>query len=313
MKNKTLGTIGLCLIWSLQTSSVQAENINECGTVRLAEPGWTDLALTTATTKLLLDGLGYKASSNILGLSVILEGMKNGDIDAMLGYWKPAMNKTIKGYLKEGSIENISVNLTGAKYTYAVPKYVYDAGVTDINDLAKYSEKFNKRLYGIEPGSNTVITNAIKDGKYGLDGWKVVESSEQGMMAQVARSIKGQKWIAFQGWEPHPMNVKFDMAYLSGTDDTYGPNFGGATVNTVVRKGYLSECGNIGRLLSNMHFTLKMENTGMGYILEDKKSPEHAARIIIADNQEFLKEWLSGVKTIQGQNGLDAVLEYLKL
>ena len=51
----------------------------------------------------------------------------------------------------------------------------------------------------------------------------------------------------FLGWEPHPMNANFEMKYLAGGDDVFGPNFGGATVFTNVRAGYLTECPNVGR------------------------------------------------------------------
>lgn len=303
--------LGFIFLNIFQVNYVQAEEPDSCRNIRLAEPGWTDLALTSGIVKVLLEGLGYKASNDILGMTVMLESMKNKDIDVMMGYWDPAMDTYIQKYFDEGSIEKIGVNLVGAKYTYAVPQYVYDAGITDINDLAKHPDKFKEKVYGLEPGSNSIILDAIAAGKYGLSGWKVVESSEQGMLAQLARATKRKQWIAFQAWEPHPMNVKFDIAYLSGTDDTYGPNFGGATIHTTVRKNYLQECGNVGTLLQNMRFTLDMENIGMGYILNDNKSPEEAAILIIKENDEFLAEWLSGVKTIDGADGLSAFRSYI--
>ena len=82
-----------------------------------------------------------------------------------------------------------------------------------------------------------------------------MESSEQGMLAQVARAVKRKRWIVFLGWEPHPMNANFEMAYLSGGDDWFGPNFGGATVYTNIRKGYAGDCPNVSKLLSNLRFT----------------------------------------------------------
>ncbi|MNV15867.1 hypothetical protein D3C71_1066070 [compost metagenome] len=52
------------------------------------------------------------------------------------------------------------------------------------------------------------------------------------------------------------MNTRNKMKYLSGGDDYFGPNFGQATVYTNVRKGYLKECSNVGKLLQNMEFSL---------------------------------------------------------
>ena len=58
----------------------------------------------------------------------------------------------------------------------------------------------------------------------------MVESSEQGMLAQVARADERGEPVIFLGWEPHPMNANFKMSYLTGGDDFFGPNLGGATV-----------------------------------------------------------------------------------
>ena len=36
------------------------------------------------------------------------------------------------------------------------------------------------------------------------------------------------------------MNTEFHLTYLSGGDAYFGPNYGGATVNTVTRTGFSS-------------------------------------------------------------------------
>ena len=63
----------------------------------------------------------------------------------------------------------------------------------------------------------------------------------------------------------------------AGGDDTFGPNFGGAEVYTNVRAGYLGECPNVGTLVKNLKFSLKMENEIMNKILNDGEDPEKAA------------------------------------
>ena len=81
----------------------------------------------------------------------------------------------------------------------------------------------------------------------------------------------------FLAWEPHPMNMRFDMKYLTGGDAVFGPNFGGATIYTVTRKGYSAECPNIGRLLANLKFTLRGESEMMAAILDRHEQPDVAA------------------------------------
>ncbi|MEX2408273.1 MAG: glycine betaine ABC transporter substrate-binding protein, partial [Rhodovibrionaceae bacterium] len=153
----------------------------------------------------------------------------------------------------------------------------------------------------------------IDQDAFGLAGFDVVESSEQGMLAQVTRSERSDDPVVFLAWEPHPMNANHDMTYLAGGDDWFGPDYGGATVYTNVRAGYVEECPNVGALLNNLEFTLAMENEIMGAILNDGTDPEEAATAWLQANPEVLETWLAGVSTFDGGDGTAAVKEHLGL
>ena len=293
--------------------AAQAAEPESCKQVRMAEPGWNDLAFTTGVASVLLEGLGYEPKSDVLGIEIIYASLKNKDLDVFLGYWDPAMETYYASYRNDGSVETVKQNLEGAKYTFAVPQYVYDAGVHDFADLAKHAEKFDRKMYGIEPGSNTIMEQIVKENRFGLGDWELVESSEQGMLQQVKKAVRKQEWILFQGWAPHPMNSEIPMAYLTGGDEWYGPNYGGATVHTQVRKGYVAECPNVAKLLDNLTFTLALENEGMGNLITDAMAPKDAARKAIAAHPDLLAPWLAGVTSFDGKDGLAAVKDSLGL
>lgn len=287
---------------------------NQCGTVRFSDVGWTDITATTAVTTELLKGMGYKTKIDLLSVPVTYSSMANGDIDVFLGNWMPTMEGDIAKYREAGTVETVRANLEGAKYTLAVPKYVYDAGVKSFADLAKYSEKFKGRIYGIEPGNdgNRLIQSMIDSDAFGLKDFSLVESSEAGMVSQVSRAVRRNQWIAYLGWAPHPMNSNVEMEYLSGGDDFFGPNYGGANVYTNVRHDYLSECKNVGQLLQNLNFTLEMENELMEAILNQSVKPEKAAQKWIAENPQQVELWLKNVKSQKGESAQKAVTQYLK-
>ncbi len=280
-----------------------------CKTVRFSDVGWTDITATTAATSAVLSGLGYTPKIQILSVPVTYASLKNKDIDVFLGNWMPTMEGDIKKYREDGSVETLTVNLEGAKYTLAVPDYVAAAGLKSFADIAKFKGKLNGKIYGIEPGNdgNRLIQGMIDKNVFNLKGFKLVESSEQGMLAQVARNVKRNKWIVFLGWEPHPMNTNFKLAYLSGGDDYFGPNYGGATVYTNIRKGYAESCPNVAKLLKNERFTLAMENEIMKAILDEKQDPGKAASAWIKAHPAALASWLKGVTTVDGKDGLAAV------
>ncbi|MGB0781965.1 MAG: choline ABC transporter substrate-binding protein [Marinomonas sp.] len=287
----------------------------DCSTVRFSDVGWTDITATTAVTSEIVEGLGYKTKTQLLSVPVTYTSLANGDIDVFLGNWMPTMQADIEPYLKAGTVEDLGANLVGAKYTLAVSKDAFDAGVTDFSDIAKHRKEFSGRIYGIEPGNdgNRIIQDMIDSNAFDLGDFQLVESSEAGMLSQVSRNTRRNKWIAFLGWAPHPMNANFKMEYLSGGDDYFGPNFGGANVHTNIRKGYLQECPNVGKLITNLSFTLPMENEIMGAILDDGKKPDAAAKAWLKANPAVLDAWLQGVTTQSGGNGLSAVKSHLGL
>ncbi len=275
-----------------------------CRTVRLSDVGWTDVTATTAVLTQVLRGLGYEPQTTLLSVPVTYAVMKGGNIDVFLGNWMPAQTRDRQPYIDDHSIEIVRENLTGAKYTLAVPAYVYDAGLRDFSDIKKFAVALNSTIYGIEAGNdgNLHILNMIKHNDYGLGDFHLVESSEQGMLAEVARAVAARKPVVFLAWDPHPMNMQFDLHYLTGGDATFGPDFGGARVLTVTRTGYLQQCPNVARLLRNLVFTTRGESEVMRSILVDHRTPEVAARNWLLANPSVKAGWLQGVHTYSGKD-----------
>ncbi|KDN26506.1 glycine/betaine ABC transporter substrate-binding protein [Vibrio fortis] len=314
IRTVTKKTVAASAMSLLALNAYAAVEPQQCENVRFADVGWTDITATTAITTELLKGLGYQTKTDLLSVPVTYSSMANGDIDVFLGNWMPTMEGDIAKYREAGTVETVRANLEGAKYTLAVPKYVYDAGVKSFADLAKHADKFKDRIYGIEPGNdgNRLIQSMIDSDAFGLKDFSLVESSEAGMVSQVSRAARRNQWIVYLGWAPHPMNSNVEMEYLDGGDDFFGPNYGGANVYTNVRANYLSECSNVGQLLQNLEFSLEMENELMEAILNQNVQPNKAAQQWLNSNPQQVEAWLKNVKTLKGDSAQDAVSAYLK-
>ena len=282
---------------------------DDCNSVTFADVGWTDITATTAATSVVLDALGYETDTKLLSVPVTYISLAEGDVDVFLGNWMPTMEADIAPYREAGTVDTVRANLEGAKYTLAVNKAAADMGIATFADIAANRDALGDEIYGIEPGNdgNRLILDMIAANAFDLEGFKVVESSEQGMLAQVERADGRDAPIVFLGWEPHPMNAKFDMTYLEGGDDWFGPNLGGATVYTNTRAGYVAACPNVGKLLENLSFTLPMENEIMGAILNDNADPQEAAKAWLAANPDAWSGWLDGVTTLDGGDAKTAV------
>jgi glycine betaine/proline transport system substrate-binding protein len=285
-----------------------------CDKIIFSDVGWTDITATTAATTLVLEALGYETETKVLAVPVTYTGLAEGDIDVFLGNWMPTMEADIAPYRDAGTVDTVRTNLEGAKYTLATNEAGAALGIKDFKDIATHKDALDGKIYGIEPGNdgNRLIQDMIASGPFGLDGFEVVESSEQGMLAEVANKDGEGAPIVFLGWEPHPMNANFKMTYLTGGDDYFGPNLGGATVATNTRAGYVAECPNQGKFLQNLSFTLAMENEIMGAILNDGTDPREAAKAWLAANPAAWETWLDGVTTKDGGDAKAAVAAALQ-
>ncbi len=300
----TLNMRGCLLAAALSTPLLaQAAEPAQCGLIRFADVGWTDITVTTAVTRQVLSELGYRTQVKRLSVPDTYQAMQDGKIDVFLGNWMPSMENDIKPYAANGSVKTLGANLEGAKYTLAVNQAAYDGGVKNFADLARFSKELGDKLYGIEPGNdgNKLIQQMIDKNAFGLAGFSLVESSENGMLAQVKRAEHLKQWVVFLGWAPHPMNNQLQMHYLDGGDEFFGPNYGGATVYTNVRAGLAEQCPNVTQLLQNLRFSLEMESYLMGAILNKNTNPRREAKAWLKANPQALASWLQGVTRRDGQ------------
>ncbi len=272
-----------------------------CREVHFADVGWSDVTATTTLVMVTLEDLGYAPRATLVSVPVTYESMKSERIDAFLGNWMPAQVDTRRPYIDDGSIEIIRANLTGAKFTLAVPDYLYAAGLHDFKDIHRFADRLGHRIYGIEPGNNgnRIVQGMIDRNEFLLGDFRLVDSSEQGMLAEVERSVATRSPIVFLAWEPHPMNMRFPIRYLSGGDATFGPNYGGATVWTLTRRGLAQRCPNLGRFLANVEFTTRGEDELM-LSVQSGTAVEVAARAWLGAHPDVRSAWLEGVTTYDG-------------
>ena len=283
-----------------------AEGLQEpesCRVVRLSDIGWTAESVATAVFAKLLTDLGYQPQVTVLSVPVTFESMRNGDIDIFLGNWLPAQESLLQPFLDDRSVDLLRKNLVGAKYTLGVPDYLYEAGLHDFADIHRFGKELGASIYGIEPGNdgNLHVIEMIEKNEFELGRFRLVESSEQGMLAEVERAVSAKRPIVFLAWAPHPMNTRFSIRYLTGGDASFGPNYGAATVNTLTRAGYSAQCPNVGRLLANFEVTVDLENEWMDAVLNRKVDTVELARRWVESRPELMMRWLVDVRSFDGE------------
>ena len=272
----------------------------EDDTVRFGTPQWPGATVKSEVARQLLDTLGYRTSLREASSSIILEGMASGDLDVNMALWRPSQSGMLDPRLAAGELVEVVKNIDGARFQLAVPEYVWDAGVHSMADLAEHAERFGRTFYGIETGNvgNELMQNAIDDGTYGLNDWRVAASSETGMMSQVESDIRNEQWVAFLGWEPHWMNVDFDIRYLEDPENLWGD---ASSVSTVVASDFAERHPNVIAFLDNMVVPIAVQDQWVYAYSREDQPLEAVAAPWIQSHPERVNTWLEGVTTADGE------------
>ncbi|HUS55817.1 MAG TPA: choline ABC transporter substrate-binding protein [Thermohalobaculum sp.] len=283
-----------------------------CEKVTFSDVGWTDITATTAATSIVLEALGYQIDIKVLSVPVTYISLEQGDVDVFLGNWMPTMEGDIAKYREAGTVDTVRANLNGTAYTLATNAAGAALGIKTFADIAGHADALDGKIYGIEAGNdgNRIVMDLIAADTFGLSAVKMIESSEQGMLAQVDRASRKDEPVIFLGWAPHPMNSNFEVTYLTGGEEWFGAE---GDVYTNTRAGYVAECPNVGAFLNNLSFTLAMENAIMGAILDDGEDANDAAKAWLKANPGTLGPWLEGVTTKDGGDAMAAVSAALGL
>ena len=283
--------------------------------IHFANVTWTGVTVKTELAKDIFTSLGYETRSSNLSVPIVYQALSTGDADIFLGNWMPSMETIANKFFKQGSVIKYVANMSGAKYTLAAPAYVVDGGLKDFADIAKFADKLDHKIFGLEAGNdgNQIIKAMIDADQYGLGDFKIIATSEPIMLTEVQNYVRDKKWVVFLGWSPHYMNQIIDMKYLTGsTAETFGDNDGTATVFTNVRKGFAEDYPNAALLLKNLVFPISMMNE-ISQLLHDDNSLNHEKAGIkwLKEHPEVYRDWFAGVTTVDGKPGLPAFEAFL--
>lgn len=284
--------------------------------ITIASVSWTGVTIKSEIAVSVLESLGYKAENKVFSVPITYSALSTGDADVFFGNWMPSMANIANKFFDKGTVIKYMANMPGAKYTLAVPSFCAKAGLKDFSDIAKFGDKLDWKIYGIEPGNdgNLIIQDMIDKDMFGLGKFKLIASSEVAMLAEMQAFAKNDKWAVFLGWAPHSMNERIDMTYLTGsTDQTFGDDDGTATVWTNVRKGLEQDNPNVAKLFKNMTFPVSMMNQIMTSVHEDKSLKlDKAGLKWLKANPDMYEKWLDGVTTVDGKPGAAAFKAYLE-
>ena len=310
LRRRAIGR-GLCsatAITLLALAGTATAQASAAPTIRFGTPTWPGVTVKSEVAARIVQTMGYRTSQQNAGPSFIVNSLKTDDLDVYLGGWMPTEKDMIKPAQDAGKVDVLATNISGATMGLAVPKYVWDAGVHTEADLAQHAGKFDRKIYGIEAGTgfNQAIKEAIDNDRDDLGDWQLVPSSTSAMLSQVGRSIKRDEWIVFLGWEPHWMNVRYDIRYLEAVGE---PKIADtrSDVLTVVNPKLVRNEPQVAQFLRQYVVSKDDQSKWVLEYSYKERKVDAVASEWIGNHLDTVARWLDGVKTRDGHPAIDAV------
>lgn len=192
------------------------------GTITLGYlPSWTDSLSTSFLLQDQLEKLGYAVELQTLTeAGPLYTGLSEGDVDIYPSAWIDVAQKSYWDRFSD-DLEDLGAYYTEASGMLAVPSYV---DIDTIADLKGQGERFDGKIYTIEPGSGaaTYAEETLLP-FYGLDEeYELMTSSTPAMLTVLEEAIKNDEEIVVTLWRPFWVNDVFDIKELEDSEDGYG-------------------------------------------------------------------------------------------
>jgi glycine betaine/proline transport system substrate-binding protein len=262
--------------------------------LKLGNIGWDEsIAVANLTKALLEDDLDYDEVrlEQTDSVRYLFRGVSTGDMDAFQDVWLPQQ----KAYLGEveDQVEQLDSWYRGTtRYSIATPSYM---GITSIDQLNDTNADL---IFGIE--QDVDIMEAIPDSvipEYGLEQ-KLVQSSTQGMLAEVEIRYRNREEFAFVAWSPHWMNQRYDFDYLDDPEGALGDLTQSAEILTIVNED-LPEDDPVAYAFMD---TLTLDEEQINdleaeiYTVSD---PQRGVRNWLENNRDVVQPWIDAASNAQ--------------
>ncbi|MBK5937239.1 glycine betaine ABC transporter substrate-binding protein [Halorhodospira halophila] len=253
--------------------------------------GWTAWADAEFITRMAEDVITSEFNTDVelvqTDIAPQYTGLAQGDIDLMLMSWQPI---THEDYIEEfgDDIVDLGVLYDDAALGWIVPQYLYDEGLTSIEDLKdpEWQDRLDGQIQGIDPGAGLtrLSHDVIED--YDLD-YNLVEASDSAMTASLARSARRDEAIVVTGWSPHWKFGAWNLAYLEDPEGSLG---GAEHINAMSREGFPEDHPEVAEFASCINIDIDLLNEYM--FLGREEGTETAVEQFLDEEADLVEEWI---------------------
>ncbi|MFP4533424.1 MAG: glycine betaine ABC transporter substrate-binding protein [Desulfobacterales bacterium] len=271
--------------------------------IRLVHTDWSSSIASANLVKAVFEEkLGTRCELVSVSADEMWKAVAEGRADVMLSGWLPDTHGHYHKQFRE-QVVDLGPNLEGTKIGFVVPDVTLGrltAGtgirnqpyinIDSIEELKTHADKFNRRIVGIEPEAGIMHKAKEAMEAYDLDNFRLVESSEVALMAELSHAIRHQKWLVVTGWLPHWSFARWSLKFLDDPKNVFGE---GGSIHTIARQGLDTDMPKAFRVLDN--FSWAPEDIGqlMLWIQEDDgRFPYEKALRWMRTHPDKIEQWI---------------------
>lgn len=272
----------IAVIIAALTANSLVTNKNKKEAISLSYVEWdTEVASTNVIAEVLKQE-GFDVTITPLDNAIMWESIANGESDAMVAAWLPNTHGAQYEQYQD-KVDNLGVNLEGAKVGLTVPSYM------NVNSIDELTDEANQTITGIEPGAGVVKAAEETLSAYdNLSDWQLETSSSGAMTVALGQAYKKKEPIVITGWSPHWMFAKYDLNYLEDPKQAMGAE---ETINTMARQNLKEDSPKAYRILKNFKWS-KDDMEKVMLEINSGTDPVKAAQNWIKENPDTVKTWL---------------------
>jgi glycine betaine/proline transport system substrate-binding protein len=264
-------------------------------TVTLGQVSLSFYAVAGAVVREILEQLGHRVEVREGPHEEIFPLLGTAAVDVMAAAWLPEGHAAYWSRYGVHAIE-IATLYEGARFFWAVPRYVPVNEVASIADLARPSvaRRMTPLIQSIGAGATITRVSQTAVGEYGLApaGYLVRPGTPAEWTAAYAAAIAERRWMVFPTWAPQYLNRHGDLRPLDDPRGVLGGVNRGALVAPKARFEALPD--KTRRALSRISLGLDGVTDMDWAVNVDMQPPRDAARTWMRANRTRVAAWLEG-------------------
>lgn len=277
-------------------------------TLELVYPEWSsETAGANLFKAVLQERLGYQVELRPVPVEEMWAQVAQGEADILTGAWLPTTHEEYHEQYGDELVD-LGANLTGAKIGLVVPTVTpgrqTGAGgkqgrelvtITSIPELRETSDRFERRIVGIESGAGVVARTREAIEAYELTGlYHLGEADEERMVRRIGEAVRQGDWIVATGWRPHWVFELYSLRFLEDPKGVFG---GEESVHTMVRERFEEYAPDAYAVLSRISYTPEQLERLMRWIYEDEEEdPYRQALRWLESHPEIVDAWVEGIE-----------------